>query len=76
MEHGSEWTLIDDGESIAPLDLLAFDYDKIGCDKNGCDVLVGKQSMRPAFGLPDGRCVIPFPQPLTQAIPTKEACHV
>jgi len=50
--------------------------DKIGCDKNCCDVLVGKQLMRPAFGLPDGRCVIPFPQPLTQAIPTKEACHV
>jgi len=37
--------------------------------------LVGKQLMT-AFGLPDGRCVIPFPQSLTQAIPTKEACHV
>ena len=38
------------------------DCDKIDCDKNGLNVLVGKQLMRPAFRLPDGRCVIPFPQ--------------
>ena len=37
---------------------------------------LSRETINPAFRLPDGRCVIPFPQPLTQANPTKEACHV
>ena len=62
--------------SAARLDCDKISCDKISCDKNGCDVLVGKQLMRPAFRCRMAAASFPTLNPLTQANPTKEACHV